>query len=149
LIVLRSRMIMDFVDDHQTKARAAVKRTEGRRELRHELFLTCAVEVAPEAHALGGAAEMEAVAVTGEVRLSVAEEKEHFVTAQTKGKTAVGPKRWVEARLVHQQESTRRKEGVCRKAKFHRYGWVVGEKPAAEVHSVRRGIKAFHRVQAR
>src|SRR6185503_14920167 len=70
-IVLRRRVIMDFVNDGRAKTRATVRSAEGRGDLRHQLLNACAVHVAPEGHAFRCAAKAETVAVPGEVCVRV------------------------------------------------------------------------------
>ena len=74
-------MIMDFVDDHGTKARAAVRRTKCLSDLWDKLFFIHAVQVPTKAHALGCAAEAETVAIARQIGVCIPGKQEDFITS--------------------------------------------------------------------
>src|SRR5204862_206672 len=68
-------VIHDLLDDHGPDARTGVRRVERGRNLRDEMLIAGADDVASKGHARGRAAENETVAVAGEIAARVAGEQ--------------------------------------------------------------------------
>ena len=79
LIEAEVGVILDFVDDHGTDARAGVGGAKRAADLRRIQLVAHAVQVAPEAHVRRGRAEGQPVAVAGQVRVRIAGEQINFL----------------------------------------------------------------------
>ena len=142
------RVVMNLGDDHRPDARSGVGRAGGRCELRRELRLTRADEIAAKGFPIRRRVEAEPVVVAGQVRVHVPGEEIHVVAVGIEREAAVRAGRGVKIRLVEHQVTERCEHRAVGDAEFFRHRRVVGEEPAAEVHHVGGGIKQLDEVHA-
>src|SRR5205807_6089550 len=88
LLITERWMIPDFIDDDRANPRPRVRTAQGVGNLRGILRLPSADDVAPEAHAVFGRTEAEAVAVTGQIPVRIGGKEINFLAMRIEPEAA-------------------------------------------------------------
>src|SRR5438105_10733971 len=140
-------MILDFIDHNRADARTGVRRARGGGELGRELFFAGADDVTSKGDAVGLRAETETMAVAGQVGIGIGAKKINIIASGAQRKTVVGAGGRVEVGFGKESEPHRGKPRVVRDAEFCWRGWIVREKPAANVHDSGGGSKQLDKIK--
>ena len=127
-------MIPDFIDDDRANPRPRVRTAQGVGNLRGILRLPSADDVAPEAHAVFGRAEAEAVAVTGQIPVRIGGKEINFLAMRIEPEAARQSRVGVPVILGEDKVAPGLDDRLRRNAEFMRHRPLVGQIPVADVH---------------